>query len=95
MPTFGEAKLFAAPKTGWIVHLTDWRFPIVCDVNTGKVEFDDYNGRWGDRTRLDQFLQMYATEKTKIEARKAGHTVTEQSLADGSIKLTVNVGGAA
>ncbi len=94
-PTFGEAKLFTTRKTGWIVHLTDWRFPIVCDVNTGRVEYDNYQGRWGDRTRLDQFLQTYATEKTKIEARKAGHTVTEQSLADGSIKLTVNVGGAA
>ncbi len=37
-PTFGEAKLFTTRKTGWVVHLTDWRFPIVCDVNTGRVE---------------------------------------------------------
>lgn len=36
-----------------------------------------------------------AVEKAKIEARKKGHSVTEQSLADGSIKLTVQVGGAA
>ena len=33
-------------------------------------------------------------EKAKLEAHKAGHCVTEQSLADGSIKLTVQVGRA-
>jgi hypothetical protein len=35
-----------------------------------------------------------AVEKARIEARKRGHSVVEQSLADGSIKLTINVGGA-
>ena len=36
---------------------------------------------------------MYAVEKAKIEARRRGHVCTEQRLSDGSIKLTVNVGG--
>jgi hypothetical protein len=31
--------------------------------------------------------------RSKIEARRAGHSVTEQTLDDGSIKLTVHVGG--
>jgi len=35
-----------------------------------------------------------AFEQTKIEARRKGYSVSEQSLADGSIKLTVQVGGA-
>jgi hypothetical protein len=35
-----------------------------------------------------------AVEKAKIEARKHGHSVVEHSLPDGSIKLTVQVGGA-
>ena len=39
--------------------------------------------------QLDRFLQAYAVEKARIEARKKGHAVTEQSLADGSIKLTI------
>ena len=30
-------------------------------------------------------------EKVRIEARRAGHAVTEQPLADGIIKLTVQV----
>jgi hypothetical protein len=49
---------------------------------------------WGEQKHLDAFLQAYAVEKAKIEARRKGHSVTEQSLADGSIKLIVRVGGA-
>jgi hypothetical protein len=32
-------------------------------------------------------------EKSKIEARRQGHSVTEAQLSDGSVKLTINVGG--
>ena len=94
-PTYGAAKLFSDTKTGWIVQLDKWRYPVVCDVNTGKVEFDNFEGRWGDRAMLDQFLQAYAVERAKLEARKNGHSVTEQQLTDGSVKLTIDVGGAA
>jgi hypothetical protein len=48
---------------------------------------------WGDRKHLDKLLQAYACEKAKIEARKRGHQCTEQTLADGSIKLTIQVQG--
>lgn len=92
---FGAAKLFSGSKTGWQVQLPEWRYPVVIDVNTGHMDFDDFEGRWGDRQHLNRFLQAYAVEMTKIEARKKGHSVTEQTLADGSIKLTVQVGGAA
>jgi hypothetical protein len=44
---------------------------------------------------LDAFLQAYAVEKAKLEARRQGHVVTEQQLSDGSIKLSIQVGGAA
>ena len=50
---------------------------------------------WGDQKELDRLMQAYAVEKSLIEARKAGHCVTETPLADGSIKLTINVGDAA
>ena len=59
------------------------------------IKFDNFGGSWGDQVQLDQFLQAYAAEKAKLEARKRGHSVLEQSLADGSIKLTIQVGGAA
>jgi hypothetical protein len=94
-PVFGAAKLFSGTKTGWQVQLSGWRYPVVCDVTTAKIDFDNYNGHWGEQKELDCFLQAYAVEKGKIEARRQGHSCTEQTLTDGSIKLTVKVGGAA
>ena len=94
-PVFGEAKLFSGSKTGWQVKLPDWRYPVVCDVNTGRIDYDNYGGHWGDQQNLDSFLQAYAVEKAKIESRRKGHSVTEQMLTDGTIKLTIQVGGVA
>ena len=94
-PTDGQAKLFSSEATGWIVNLPDWRYPAVFDTASGQVRFDNYGGRWGEQVQLDRFLQGYAVEKAKLEARRKGHTITEQSLADGSIKLTVQIGGVA
>ena len=94
-PVWGEVKLFASSAVGWAVRLPGWRYPVVCDVATAKVAFDNFGGRWGEQKHLDAFLQGYAVEKARIEARRRGHTVTEQVLADGSIKLTIQVGGAA
>lgn len=91
-PTQGKARLFVAEAEGHIVHLPGWTYPAVFDAVTGEARFDNYGGSWGDPKELDKLLQAYATEKAKIEARKAGHSVTEQLLADGSIKLTVQVG---
>ncbi|MBI1248040.1 DUF1257 domain-containing protein [bacterium] len=91
-PTFGEVRLFSEVKRGWAIQLRDWRYPVVADVQTGRLDFDNYGGRWGDQQELDQFLQRYAVERATIEARKQGHTTVEQSLPDGSIKLTIQVG---
>ena len=94
-PTAGTARLFSGNASGLIVKLPDWKYPVVFDTNSGEAKFDNYGGKWGEQEELDHFLQIYAVEATKIQARKKGHAVTEQQLADGSIKLTVNVGGAA
>ncbi|MEQ8786073.1 MAG: DUF1257 domain-containing protein, partial [Pirellulaceae bacterium] len=77
------------------VDLPHWRYPVVCDTSTGELKYDNFNGRWGKQRRLDAFLQAYAVEAAKLAARKQGHSVTEQQLDDGSIKLTVQVGGGA
>ena len=93
-PVHGTATLFSGEATGWLVQLPGWRYPLVCDTKLGELRFDIYEGRWGNRTHLDQFLQAYAVEKARIEARKRGYDVVERSLPDGSIKLTLQVGGA-
>ena len=93
-PVDEETKMFSGSKTGWAVKLPEWRYAVVCDVNTGSVDFDNYGGRWGKQKELDRFVQGYAVEKAKIEARRKGHSVTEQQLEDGSIKVVVQIGGA-
>jgi len=92
-PTHGTTKLFSGEVAGLAVQLPDWRYPVVCQTESGIVQFDDYHDRWGSRAELDRFMQAYAVEKAKIEARRQGHSVTERMLADGSIKLTVQLHG--
>jgi hypothetical protein len=77
------------------VQLPEWKYPVVCDTDSGEVAYDNFEGNWGAPSELDKFLQNYAVSKARIEARKRGHDVMEQPLKDGSIKLTVTVGGAA
>jgi hypothetical protein len=92
-PIQQTAKLFTSTETGLTVELPGWTYPIVCDLSTGQIAFDNYNGRWGDQSKLDALLQMYTVEKAKIEARRKGHSVSEQTLASGEIKLTIQVAG--
>ena len=94
-PAHGTAKLFSGQTDGLIVRLPAWQYPIVCQLETGEIRYDNYEGRWGDRQHLDRFQQMYAVEKCRIEARKKGHSVAEQTLPDGSIKLVVGIQGGA
>jgi len=94
-PVHRTAKLFTTEATGYCVELPDWRYPVVCDVESDRGHYDNFNGRWGEKSRLNRLLQMYAVEKTRLESRRRGHTVTEQALAGGAIKLTVHVGGVA
>jgi len=93
-PTAGETKLFSQTVRGLAVQLPKWRYPVVFDTANGNVQFDNYEGQWGDPAQLDTFLQAYAVEKATLEARRQGYAVREQSLSDGSIQLTVSVGGA-
>ena len=94
-PVQGKTQLFSGEAEGLAVQLPDWVYPVVCDTASGQVKFDNFNGRWGDQQHLDRFLQMYAVEKSRLEARKRGHQVTEAQLPDGSIKLTIQVQGGA
>jgi hypothetical protein len=94
-PAQGTHRLFSGEIAGLGVQLPEWRYPAVCQLETGEIRFDNCGGRWGEQQHLDRFLQAYAVEKAKIEARRRGNTCTEQQLADGSVKLTINVGGAA
>jgi hypothetical protein len=94
-PVQGTHRLFTNSATGLAVQLSEWRYPAVCDLATGQVHYDNFRGHWGEQKQLNAFLQAYTVEKARAEARRKGHQVTESRLSDGSIKVTINVGGAA
>ena len=85
----GEAQLFSSTARGTIVRLPDWQYPVVCDTSNGCLHYDNFEGRWGDPKQLDRFLQIYAVEKTRLEAHKRGYSVTEQAQQDGSIRVQI------
>lgn len=91
-PVVGTARLYSGEATGLLVQLPDWKYPLVIDCARGELRFDHYEGAWGDRRHLDAFLQRYAVEKVRLEGRQRGYQVTEQTLADGSLKLQLQEG---
>ncbi len=93
--TPGTARLFSSQATGLLVQLPGWKYPLVCDTTSGTLHYDHYNGAWGDIRQLHLFLQTYAVEMTRLEARKKGLSLHEQLLGDGTIKLTLRQGGGA
>lgn len=93
-PTQGTARLYSGEATGLLVQLPGWTYPVVIDTTSGIAKLDNFEGHWGEREHFDRFLQMYAVERAKQEAHKKGHQVTEQALADGSIKVSIIEGTA-
>ena len=93
-PIQGTARLYSSEATGWQVQLPDWRYPVICQTETGQLSYDNYEGRWGDPVHLNAFLQSYAIEQTRRIARRQGYSLTEQRLSDGSVKLLLQTGGA-
>ena len=92
-PIQQTVRLFSGEATGLTVALPGWRYLVVCDTASGTLRYDNFEGRWGKQIELDRLLQAYAVEKARLEARKRGHTVTEHLLADGSIRLSIQVNG--
>jgi hypothetical protein len=88
-PTQGTVELFSGQAEGLIIRLPAWEYPLAIDTLSGTLRYDNYGGAWGSQSELDRFPQFYAVEKAKIEARKKGYSVSEQSLVDGSIKVQI------
>jgi hypothetical protein len=88
-PTQGTAQLYSGEAHGLIVWLPDWQYPLAIDTATGTVKYDNYQGAWGDQAHLHRFLQAYAVEVCRLEARKKGYRFTEQPLENGAIKVQI------
>jgi hypothetical protein len=88
-PEQGTARLYSGQASGLLLRLPGWQYPVVIDTATGEVRYDNFEGRWGEQQHLNRFLQAYAVEMCRIEARKKGLQVSEQALQDGSIRLSI------
>jgi hypothetical protein len=91
VPSHRTVTFFNSEATGLAVELPDWRYPVVCQTETGQLHYDNYEGRWGDQKHLDTFKQTYAIEKAKLEARREGRTAIEQPLDDGWVRVRIPV----
>ncbi len=91
-PVHGIAKLYSGEAAGLLVRLPGWRYPAVIDTQTGTIAYDHFDGEWGEVRELHRFLQSYAVEVVRMQARQRGMAVTEQQFADGSIKLSIQEG---
>jgi hypothetical protein len=86
-PVHRTVRLFRDEATGLAVELSGWRYPVVCQTETGELRYDNFSGRWGAEQELHRFQQTYAIEKAKLELRRQGHTPLEQVLADGFVRV--------
>ncbi len=92
-PVFGKANLFEGKVEGLLVELPDWIYPICCNLETGEIQYDNYNGEWGEQVLLDRFLQLYGVEKARIEAEREGRSFCEELLENGEIVVEIEEGG--
>lgn len=59
-PEEGTCTIYGTTYTGVYFKLPGWRYP-VCISNNGVLNFDNYQGSWGDKRVLDELLQRYTT----------------------------------
>jgi hypothetical protein len=71
-PVHETVRLFSAQATGWAVRLPEWRYPVVCHTDTGQVEFDNFNERWGKQQELDRLVLRSAGRRSNISGVFAG-----------------------
>lgn len=92
-PKHGTAQMYGGQTIeGLLVQLPGWKYPIAIDTASGEIKQNHFEGYWGDPAQLDKFIQAYAVEKAKAEARTRGYAVSEQAIQDGSIKLHIVTG---
>ena len=44
------AKLFTSTEEGLVIQLPGWRYPVVCDLTSGALKYDNFNGNWNDQS---------------------------------------------
>lgn len=76
--------------TGLAVRLKGWNYPVVIELKTGKLHYDNYGGGWGQQSELNKLTQMYGVAKATMIARKKGYAVQRTTMSNGTIRLQVS-----
>ena len=49
-PGVRTVTLFRGQATGLAVQLPGWHYPVVCNLASGQLQFDNFNGAWKGQT---------------------------------------------
>ena len=69
-PVLGAFPVGSAVASGFAVRLPGWRYPVVCQLDTGLVQFENSHGEWGEKCAMDRFLDACAMETDNVEDRR-------------------------
>ena len=71
-PVHGRHRLFSGEVVGLAVELSDWRYPVVCDLSTGQAQYDNYEGRWGPRNASTSSFSAIQSKNAASRRESAG-----------------------
>jgi len=77
----GTHQLFETREIGLGFSLPGFHYPVVATAS-GDIRFDDYNGRWGDRSKITDAVERYTLGVARKAAEAQGWYV--ETAADGS-----------
>lgn len=66
--------------------LPGWRYPVAVGED-GQVQYDNFGGRWGAITELNQVLRRYSEQITVRHARRLGMKIRREELPGGGVVL--------
>ncbi len=82
-----DVKLYSTTvKAGASFKLKGWSYPVAV-LPDGTVQFDNYNGRWGDPKQLHKVLRRYSERMTYRQAQRMGMAVRREERQDGTVVL--------
>ena len=65
----GKIRLFSSTHHGLGIKLPGWKYPVVF-TEQGEMFYDNYNGSWGNKRVLDEYLDKLKTEYAKAVTKK-------------------------
>lgn len=66
-------------------NLDAWTYPCVVTDQQGTLQYDNYEGSWGDKKELDAFLSAYSEGLARETHERLGNSLHDyRELEDGS-----------